>query len=209
MGLTIGVDEVNYSPSLVGDCVVCALARTGPKVDGVKDSKLTTHEQRIELFKKIQLASAYSIVPATVNAIGDVGIYQARNMAIASSIQFLFWRLAKLGRAKDVCKVVIDGPFSAEWKDTFESFAGVTVQCLKDADALIYEVSAASIVAKVYIDALFVGFGKFYPEYRFQIDHGSPTYDHYRILRKIGPSPYHRTRHYAPEWWKNIMKKED
>jgi len=156
----IGIDEVNYSPSLAGDCVICALYAL-KKVRGIKDSKQLTHKQRLKLFGKLHYQSVYSVVPATVNSINSVGIYKARNYAIASALENLYLQL--LGMNIKPEKAVIDGPFSKGWMNYFKSKIAISVECMVNADEIIYQVSAASIVARIYADALFTGFGSFYP----------------------------------------------
>ena len=69
-----GVDESNYSPSLAGDCVVCALVRTGRIVEGATDSKKLSQKRRLELFAELQKESLYYVVPATPNSINVVNI---------------------------------------------------------------------------------------------------------------------------------------
>lgn len=208
--MIVGIDEVNFSPSLAGDCVVCALARKPGtrKIQGVKDSKQLTHEKRIELFERIQENSWYSIAIASVNDINSEGIYTARNVAIIHGINSICMKLWNINpELTGELKAIIDGPFSESWLTTFRHACRDTqIECLINGDEKIYEISAASCVGKVYADALFAGFGQFYPGYGFEHDHGSPSKNHIEALRKRGPSPYHRTKNYAAEWWKRILK---
>jgi len=183
--------------------VVCALYAL-KKVRGVKDSKLLTHKQRLKLFERLQDNSVYAIVPATVNSINSVGIYKARNYAIASALESLYLQLLAMNIKPE--KVIIDGPFSKEWMNYFRSKVAIPVECMVDADSKVYAVSAASTVGKIYMDSLFRGFGSFFPGYGFERDHGSPSENHIEALRKKGPSPYHRTKNYAAEWWERIRK---
>jgi len=120
-----------------------------------------------------------------------------------SALESLYLQLLQMNIRPE--RAVIDGPFSKEWMNYFRSKVTVPVECLIDADNKVYTVSAASIVARVYADALFEGFGKFYPGYGFEHDHGSPSKAHIEALRKAGPSPYHRTN-YAVGWWERIRK---
>ena len=64
---------------------------------------------------------------------------------------------------------------------------------------------AASIVAKVYLDALFEGWDQYWPGYGLNSNHGSPSTQHYTALREKGPTPVHRTANYATEWWRRII----
>lgn len=203
--MIIGIDEVNYSPSLAGDCVVCALA-ADRQVPHVTDSKQLSHDAQLRLFKALQKTSHYAVVPATVNDIDSLGIYKARNLAMVQAGGLLLRKLHQLGIRDQVAKIVLDGYFSKKWLSMFSAeWLGYEVEAVIDGDAKIYELGAASIVARVYADALFAGFGQFYPGYDLEKCHGSPSKKMYDKLREAGPTPYHRTN-YAKDWWDKIMK---
>jgi len=172
-------------------------------VRGVKDSKQLTHKQRLKLFGKLHYYSVYTIVPATVNSINSIGVYKARNYAIASALENLYLQL--LGMNIKPEKAVIDGPFSKEWMNYFRSKVAIPVECLIDADSKVYEVSAASIIGRIYMDSLFTGFGSFYPGYNLEKNHGSPDRVMYEKIRKDGACPYMRVN-YGKSWWEKIRK---
>jgi len=199
----IGVDEVNFSPSIVGDCVVCALFPF-EKVDGVKDSKMLSQKKRLELFGAIQETSLYVILPATVNQIINLNITQPRNEAIIWATKMLL-ELLKSRRISPE-KVIIDGPFKGDFIERMKQETGINIEAIVKADQIHYEVSAASIMAKVYVDALFEGFGYFYPGYNIEKNHGSPDRVMYQKLRECGPTPWHRTGVYGRQWWDKIME---
>jgi len=202
--MILGVDEANYSPSLAGDCVVCSLAAL-EKVEGVKDSKQLSKKSQLELFSELQKKSVYSIVPATVNSINTEGIYKARNRAVIASLGLLIMELKDRGIGYGEIEVIIDGYWSQRWKRIISlNIREVPVKGLIHGDSLIYEISAASIVARVYADALFGGFGLFYPGYRLERSHGSPDPIMYEKLYECGPTPMHRTS-YGFKWWKLIL----
>lgn len=217
--MIIGIDEVNFSPSLVGDCIICAYARKPGirKVRGVKDSKQLTAKKRLGLFERLHKIGTYSIVLATVNDINELGIYKARNIAIEFAILKLIRKIKanNIYYQRIINKIIIDGYFKKQWLNDLSivlkiRYFGnyIPVECLINGDQRIYEISAASIVAKVYMDALFQGFGSFYPGYRMEKNHGSPDKVMYEKLRKDGPTPYHRTN-YGLKWWKKIMGNND
>lgn len=205
--MIIGVDEVNFSPSLAGDCVVCALIAI-KRVRGVKDSKQLAHEQRLELFGRLQESSHYAVAPASVNDINELGIYLSRNMAIETAVYHLMSKLY-FKNPKPIfdrsIKIIIDGYFSEKWLKYFNITFNMPTECLVDGDEKVYEISAASIVGRVYADALFAGFGSFYPGYRLEKNHGSPDKIAYEKIRKSGPIPYHRTN-YGKGWWRKILE---
>ena len=59
-------------------------------------------------------------------------------------------------------------------------------------DAIDALIAAASIVAKVYRDALMRDYDRRYPGYGFDAHKGYGTERHLVALRRLGPSPIHR-----------------
>ena len=64
-------------------------------------------------------------------------------------------------------------------------------------DALVLSIAAASVVAKVYRDALLAGCAEDYPGYGFERHKGYGTPQHRQALRERGPCPLHR-RSFSP-----------
>ena len=197
--LTIGIDEVNYSPSAAGDCVVCACwLPLDSLIEGIDDSKRLTHKKRLELFAKINEIGSYSIQLATPNDIAVLGIYEARNSAAELAIIELNRKLCiQTGREAELILV--------ETSMKKLSIKYLQIQVIRNGDQLSYLIGAASIVAKVYIDALFEGYDKFWPGYNLSSNHGSVRSIHKQGLKELGPSPIHRTRNYASNWWAKLL----
>jgi ribonuclease HII len=65
------------------------------------------------------------------------------------------------------------------------------------ADAIVYSVAAASIIAKVHRDAVMQALDATYPAYGFARHVGYATREHLRALDQYGPTPLHR-RSFAP-----------
>lgn len=59
-------------------------------------------------------------------------------------------------------------------------------------DALVPEISAASIIAKVARDQEMDELDQIHPEYGFAKHKGYPTKLHFEMLAKYGPTPHHR-----------------
>jgi len=206
--MIIGVDEVNFSPSIAGDCVVCALTPTNKRVPGVRDSKLLSPAQRLEVWPELQKHNIYSVTLATVQDISHIGVHLARNNAMIAAVRQLLDKLYAMQISTDKASVLLDGYFSAAALNLMRRKIGIPVTCKTKADKGIYEVAAASIVAKIYVDALFGGFGAFYPGYNLETNHGSPDPVMYKQLRLRGPTPYHRVN-YGQAWWERIMGEKD
>ena len=64
-------------------------------------------------------------------------------------------------------------------------------------DALVAEISAASILAKVHRDRLMVELDGVHLGYGFATHKGYPTPEHLAALERLGPCPAHR-RSFAP-----------
>jgi ribonuclease HII len=60
-------------------------------------------------------------------------------------------------------------------------------------DSRSASIAAASIVAKVYRDALMRSLHPLFPAYRFDANKGYGTPDHLSALRRLGATPLHRT----------------
>jgi len=71
------------------------------------------------------------------------------------------------------------------------------VRAIVDGDALVAEISAASILAKVARDALMVQLHELYPDYGFARHKGYSTPQHLEALQRFGVCPIHR-RSFAP-----------
>lgn len=154
----------------------------------------------VELFRSLQENSIYYVVPASVNSIHHLGIYRARNLAVEMAIEGLLRTLQALKITPS--EVVVDGKMAIP-KQIME----VPVRQQFHADETIYEVSAASIVARVMANCLFDGYQRNWPEYiTMGEDHGSLSEAHKQALRDHGPSSVHRQGDYGKGWWDKIMK---
>jgi ribonuclease HII len=81
-------------------------------------------------------------------------------------------------------KVLIDG--------THKPDLNIDTQTVIGGDSLIDEISAASIVAKVYRDNLMIEIDKKYPKYGFSSHKGYGTKSHKDAILKYGLTPIHR-----------------
>ena len=72
-------------------------------------------------------------------------------------------------------------------------------QSIIKGDGLSYSIGAASIIAKVYRDALMDGLDKIYPEYAFAKNKGYGTAVHIDAIKRAGLCPVHR-RSFTKKW---------
>ena len=176
-----GVDEVGMGP-LAGPVVAAAvILPEGTDIDGVADSKILTARDRTALDAVIRaraLAIGVSVVEA--DEIDRVNIYQAGLLACRRAVEAL---------APAPGYVLVDG----------REIPGLPMpqSAYPKGDGFVCSIAAASIVAKVYRDALMCALDANFPAYGFARHMGYSTAAHLRALRDHGPSPVHR-RSFAP-----------
>jgi ribonuclease HII len=180
----VGVDEVGRGP-LAGP-VVAAAVILPEKYDiaGLADSKKLTARNREKLAVQIcekALGWAFGVVgPRRIDAIN---IRRASLEAMARACQEL-WALGVQGDL-----VMIDGRDVFPWP---EELPRVEQRAFIKADIRSPTVSAASIVAKVYRDALMREYHSLFPRYGFDRHKGYPTRDHKQAVKEYGPCEIHR-----------------
>jgi len=182
----IGVDEAGRGP-LAGP-VVSGAVIINEKIDGVKDSKSLSQKQREALFDIIREKSvAFGVGIASNREIDEINILNAALLSMKRAIDALLRNLENKGiRVKgDEILVLVDGNRRIKGLQ-FEQ------RTVVKGDSKIYEISAASIIAKVVRDRMMCVFDKRYPQYDFCRHKGYPTREHKMLIAKLGPCPLHR-----------------
>ena len=171
-----GVDEVGRGP-LVGDVVAAAvILPQNHNIIGLADSKKLSEKKRDALFELIiENAVSYCIARATPEEIDDLNILHASMLAMKRAVE---------GLPIQPGFVRVDGNRLPVWDYKAEAIVG--------GDALVEEISAASIVAKVVRDREMVELDKAFPGYGFAQNKGYPTKVHLSALDSLGVTPYHR-----------------
>lgn len=184
--LVAGVDEAGRGP-LAGP-VVAAAVILDPRaaISGLRDSKQLPASRRAPLAAEIrERALAWAIGFADAQEIDVMDILQASLLAMRRALQ---------GLAVPPARVLVDGPHCPT-----ASMLGF--DCAPEAvvrgDALVAEISAASILAKVARDAWMERVASVYPGYGFEQHKGYPTARHLEGLARQGPCRLHR-RSFAP-----------
>jgi ribonuclease HII len=179
MGYSVvaGVDEVGMGPlagPVVGGAVVLPI---GVRIPGLDDSKLLNADQRERLDRSIRRrALAVSVCAVDHAQVDSLGLLRARHLATAGAVAGL--RLAAeylLVDAWDVPGVL------------------VAQMAVVKGDRICASIMAASIVAKVARDRVMVDYDRIYPGYGFAGHKGYATPAHRAAIRRLGPSPIHRT----------------
>ena len=184
--LLAGVDEAGRGP-LAGPVVAAAviLDATRP-IAGLRDSKKLSPARRTALAAQIrERALGWAIAEASAAEIDALNILQATLLAMQRALQQLQPR---------PLHIIIDGNKAPQLADLADN---CLIETLVRADDLVPAVSAASILAKTWRDALMSDLDQHYPGYGLAQHQGYPTAAHLASLALLGPSPIHR-RSFAP-----------
>ncbi|ETO93626.1 ribonuclease HII [Legionella oakridgensis] len=169
-----GVDEVGRGP-LAGPVIAAAVILDVP-IFGVTDSKLLTASRRKKLAIEIkEKATCYAYGRAEVNEINQLNIHHATLLAMKRAIDALTIRPEK---------ILVDGLHVPR----------ISIPCyaIVKGDLLVAEISAASIIAKVYRDEEMEQMDSQYPGYGFAAHKGYSTAAHQQALERLGPCAIHR-----------------
>ena len=175
--LIAGADEAGRGP-LAGPVVAAAVvldSRT--PIAGLADSKKLSEKRRNALATQIRDQAMHcSIGIASVAEIDELNILWASMLAMQRAVE-------GLSVVPDLLKV--DGNRCPDVNCAAKAVVG--------GDAIVPEISAASIVAKVERDRLMYQLHDEYPDYGFQRHKGYPTKVHLQALEAHGVTPQHRT----------------
>lgn len=173
-----GVDEVGRGP-LAGPVVCAAVIMPADEnlmIDGVDDSKKLSAKKREALDVLIRERTlAYSIFEVSEKEIDEINILQATRKGMREA-------LLSLKITPDA--VLTDGNMTLDIPFPQRSVI--------HGDALSYSIGAASIIAKVYRDALMDKLAEIYPAYGFEKNKGYGTAAHIAAIREVGACPVHR-----------------
>ncbi len=179
--LTAGIDEVGRG--CIAGPVVAAIVilGSGVAIEGITDSKKLSPNQRDGLALQIKAkALAWAIGRAEPSEIDQINILQASLLAMRRAYSALKihpdW-------------VNVDGNRLPNLPCNGAAIIG--------GDLSVPEISAASIVAKVWRDGEMQILDALYPGYGFAVHKGYPTPLHKARLIELGITPVHR-RSFAP-----------
>lgn len=183
----IGTDEVGRG-CLAGP-VVTAAARFAPGrapdcLNALRDSKKLSPRRREALALSLLADPAVElrITWASAAEVDRLNVLRASLQAMASAV-------GALAATGPVCGVYVDGdhPLPGDWPQL----------PVVGGDGRVPQISAASIVAKVFRDRWMECLGDCWPGYGWERNRGYGTPDHLEALARLGPSPEHR-RSFAP-----------
>lgn len=176
--LICGADEAGRGP-LCGPVVAAAcILPEDAIIEGLNDSKKLTAKKRDQLFDEIkEKALTFCIAQSSVEEIDRYNILEASLLAMRRAIAGLY----PLPEA-----ALIDGNVERDFP--------LPARAVVHGDALVPNIAAASILAKVARDRGCIALDAQYPGYGIAGHKGYGTKVHMTALRELGPSPIHRAR---------------
>lgn len=169
-----GVDEAGRGP-LAGPVVAAAVVLPiGYKNSDITDSKKLSKKKRELLFDEIKKnALSWSIVAVGHHRIDKLNIRAASLFAMSLAVDRV-----------EANYVLVDG--------NAEIPTDLPQEAIVKGDQKHQEISAASILAKVYRDSLMKVLDEKYPGYSLSQHSGYPTKLHREAIKELGPSKIHR-----------------
>lgn len=168
-----GVDEVGRG-AWAGPIVAAAVVLTAP-ILGLSDSKKLSVNRRRVLSKIIRSSAyAFAIAELSPEEIDNLGLAEANRLVMRMAIDCL-------PHTPDLVRV-----------DGFSCGTELPEEVHIRGDALFPEISAASIIAKVYRDELMHALHNRDDRYGFNSHVGYGTVLHKKALLEYGVSQYHR-----------------
>lgn len=158
--------------------LVVAAVELNRIVPGVMDSKKLGRQRREHLAEAIKMSANFVGVGVVESAeIDKIGLSSAHYLAYSRALENRTDQKSK--------NIIIDGNIN------YLKHCPKAV-CVIKADQSVPEVSAASIIAKVYRDDLMTKLASLYPVYGFGTNVGYGTNPHHKALMKFGITPHHR-----------------
>jgi len=179
--LICGIDEAGRGP-LAGPVVVAAVVfEEGESIELVRDSKKLKASLREELYEKIiDECEDYKIEIVDNDVIDELNILKATMLGMERCLDSL--------KIKNE-KVIVDGNYFKLNNSRHDDYDFETVV---KGDDKVFEISCASILAKVTRDKLMREHDKEYPLYNFKQHKGYATKEHISNIRKYGLCDLHR-----------------
>ncbi len=172
-----GIDEAGRGP-LAGPVVVASVIMPeNSMIEGVNDSKKVSEKKREILYEKIiEDAISYSVAIISEKEIDQINILNATKKGLTTSI-------SELKVKPDL--ILVD---ALNKIDTL----GIPYKSIIKGDALVYSISAASIIAKVTRDRIMRQMDEIYPQYGFAGHKGYGTAKHISAIKEYGLCDIHR-----------------
>jgi ribonuclease HII len=156
----------------------------------VRDSKVLSASRREALARSVRATAWWGLGGASAREVDSIGVRPATLLAMGRAVRRLEFVLrSELGDF--ALDVIVDGV------DALPGFSNS--RSMVRADALVPEVSAASILAKVFRDAAMSRLAVRHPGYLWERNAGYGTAAHSAGLRLLGRTPHHRSSFSIPD----------
>ena len=180
MSLVCGLDEAGRGPLAGPVCAAAVILGPDFPFALLNDSKKLSEKKRETAMSAIYAgAFAWGIGWASSAEIDRINILRARLLAMERAFACM-----RLPDGLGPIEAIADGLYSPR--------LGIPCRALVKADATVYEVMAASILAKTARDRMMVRYSWIYPEYAYEKHKGYPTREHLLRIASFGPSPLQR-----------------
>lgn len=175
-GIIAGADEAGRGPLAGPVTAACVVLSPDFPFEILADSKKLSEKKRIEAERIIkEKAVSWAVSSVSHRIIDEINILNAAMSAMALAF-------SKIKVPVDV--LLVDGNKTPE----------VPVPChaVVKGDSKVFEIMAASILAKNYRDRLMLIADRRWPQYGYAKHKGYPTKEHIEKIRLYGPSPIQR-----------------
>jgi len=179
----VGVDEVGRG-CLAGPILVVAARAKAQLPEGLRDSKLLSRKQRVEILNKLSISCEFGEGWVKAVEIDRHGLAKALRLGIKRALSGI--------QAKIDEEIIMDGKVNYPPKKFKKT------KCIIDADNMVPIVSAASIYAKVTRDNLMFELAKKHPSYKFENHVGYGTAEHMKAINSFGVIRFVHRASYAP-----------
>ena len=194
-----GLDEAGRGPlagPVVAAVVMIKMSKSNLKskilnlksnFKGIKDSKKLTPKKREEFYKLIVKSPfwEWGVGRVSEKVIDKINILEATKLAMVKAVK-------KLKRKPDF--LILDGNFILPAKALAKAGINksITQKSIVKADEKVFSCALASILAKVWRDRIMQRYHRKFPGYGFDKHKGYGTKQHFKMLKKYGPSLIHR-----------------
>ena len=163
--------------------VVAARAKT-QLPNGLRDSKLLSRKQRLEILNKLSISCDFGE--------GWIKAVEIDRHGLAKALRLGVRRALRAVNAQIDEEIIMDG------KVNYIPKKFKNVNCVVDADNLVPIVSAASIYAKVSRDNFMFRLAQGHPSYNFENHVGYGTKQHLKAITHLGVIRFVHRRSYTP-----------